>query len=169
MKTIVAMYASEIDAQKSINLFTSKGLDTDELSAIFSNKGNDEEIDSYESSDDEEDFVDDEPVGLIEPLEGIELNGSTLELGGDGDFIVAGKLSAEHEDSSVGTDSDEILELDAILLDLGIEAADLEAYENRIKAGEVLVTISTEENYEEIREILGDGDPVTLEEIESEE
>jgi hypothetical protein len=188
--TLIATYTKDKDAQSAINLLIEHGFDSDNISVVMLDKEkeskfdtddnfdaslsdmeDEEDIDKAEDLDyeiDEEDFSDSEG-GVIEPIGGINLGDNNIDSFGDGDFMVGGPILEEIDDLETLEDAPEEVLIAEVLMALGISDEEVEGYEGRIKNGEILVSITVDvDDVDEYREVLGTGEPTTLEVIEEE-
>jgi hypothetical protein len=83
--------------------------------------------------------------------------------------MVGGPILEEIDDLETLEDAPEEVLIAEVLMALGISDEEVEGYEGRIKNGEILVSITVDvDDVDEYREVLGTGEPTTLEVIEEE-
>jgi hypothetical protein len=168
MKRLVAVFAKETEVQSVLNQLEMNGFDTEKISLVMKDKK--EVVDSDNLLDEEDEMKKAEYYGTIHPLEAVNLDGSHVDIPNFGQIIVAGPLANSVENASIGGEEETEFALDQLIYDLLPDSADLEAFENRIQANQIFLSVEADENWEEeVRTMITDNNPVWFEEVEIEE
>jgi len=165
-KHLIAFFSKEADAQRTLNELTEAGLSTDNLSMIMlDNKdSNKKMLTPYDENDEMA-----QGEGVINPLDAESTDLSSFTIPGIGEIIVAGALSKNFEDEELELNNEVKQENDYlynILDNLQVEKEDIHTLQNRIKNGEILITIPVEDdNKEEITLIFTDNDGDIIDQV----
>jgi hypothetical protein len=137
-KHLISFFPTERDAQDAFNQVTLAGLSTDEISLIMKDKRQDKKSEMSEPFDEEN--VVGSVYGVIDAIEGADLDTEPVDLPGLGEVIIAGPLLSLSDDPDLEQEEVEDMDIKFIhlLKDIGINNADLAAFKQRLESGQII-------------------------------